>query len=186
MVLALSAPLFAEGVLVHREYDGTPVSQVLFELSGLAGREVVIGDEVRGLVHAKLAGVSPFRAFTDIVRAHGLVVRDLSGLLVVGSRPSLATDRLPAFDALGPRFRDLKVSLSLEGVQLGKLLKLIGREVDLSWIVKPPVGARVSARVSARSLPQVVSALALVMGLTCEARPDAIVFFRPDPVPNSR
>lgn len=168
--------LFAQETPIYRLYDEVPIASVLFELANLAKMDVIIGDDVRGLVSTRIAG-PPFEAFRDIARAYGLVVRDLSGIAVVGSRPGLLTDAVERFETLGPSLKELKVSLTLSGVHLPDIFKLMAREVAMTWIVRPPVGARVWARLRERPLPQVLAALALVMGVRCETRHSTVVFF---------
>jgi hypothetical protein len=156
LLLVVVYPSWVRPGPIHRSYDGIPLHQVLYDLALLSGREVVIGADVRGLVFSTLSGVEPGRAFDDIARAHGLVVRTLfvhdrsrtgsagsdRGLLLVGARRALADDPLVPVDRLAPRFRSLRLSLDVAGIHLPDLLTLLRSEVELTWIVRPVVGTR--------------------------------------------
>lgn len=169
-------PLRAGPPLLYRVYDKAPIHTVLSEIAALANRDILVSGEASGLVTTRLSGVSCDEALLGIAAAHGLVVSDVSGLLIVAPfKCAVDADLQRRFTVLASDLLERKVSLTLTMAHLPDLLSLLARDLDWTLIVRPMVGVRITARVREKPLSSVLSLLAQVSRLACDIRPRTVI-----------
>ncbi|MBI4860451.1 MAG: hypothetical protein HY815_09340 [Candidatus Riflebacteria bacterium] len=180
LLLVLGSALSAQPGAMFRTYERASLAPVLFGLAELAGLDVIVGDGVRGLVSLRVKGELPGVLFVDLVKAYDLKIVDVGGIRVVVPRTTaVASTDLDRFELLDRRLRLQRVSLELSAVQLSSLLALLSREIDLTLVVRPPLGARVFVRTREKPLPIVLAALATATNLAWEVRPRTLVLHSP-------
>ena len=176
LLLACSGSSRADGIF--KIYQNTPIHRVLLELAVEAHQDVLISDQVRGLVTLRLQGESAGVALAGVLRTHGAKLERVGDVGVVLPESAQAVSgSVHDFDAWRPELERHKVTLHLTLASLPQLLGLLTRELPWTLVVKPPAGARISAHVSERALGSVLPALAVASGLSFEVRPQSVVFF---------
>lgn len=160
---------------LQQRWDGVPLDATLFELGRRDGREMILTDSVRGLVHLTARGQPARVLFDDLVSVHGLSSEVHEGVLILRGRsagPMEKTTGTLLSEATTSQHRSTgvhrsgTVSLVLEAVSLEALLDLLAAEHGLTVVSGPRDRTRLWIHLVNRPIPVVFDMIGRAIGVT--------------------
>jgi hypothetical protein len=159
IMVVMAGTAQADGI--YRSYRQASLARVLFELAAAAHQDVVIGDDVRGVVDLELKGDDPQQVLKNLVKVHRAHVEDVQGIWVVVSGPE--TKGPTAVTGLPDPIAKRQISLGLHWILSSTLLSLLARELDTTVLSPESHSARLTAALSNRPAPAALAAIARAM-----------------------